>query len=67
MPSKVWNEITFLLPNFNGSTVEVWEWKSNLISHFRIDVFTYPCGDLSYIISVNEAPGDQQPRMVPRT
>ena len=26
MPSKVWSEITYPFPNFNGCTVEVWEW-----------------------------------------
>ena len=30
MPSKVWGEITYPFPNFNGCTVEVWEW----INHF---------------------------------
>ena len=28
---KVWDEITYPLPNFNGTTVEVWEWISNFI------------------------------------
>ena len=23
---KVWNEITNPFPNFNGETIEVWEW-----------------------------------------
>ena len=23
---KVWDEITYPFPNFNGTTVEVWEW-----------------------------------------
>ena len=29
VPSKVWDESTYLFPNFNGATVEVWEWISN--------------------------------------
>ena len=29
---KVWGEITYPFPNFNGATVEVWEWISNFIS-----------------------------------
>ena len=33
MASKVWNEITYPFPNFNGATVEVWEWLSNFIPH----------------------------------
>ena len=29
MAGKVWNEITCPFTNFNGCTVEVWEWISN--------------------------------------
>ena len=29
MPDKVWDEITYPFPNFNGCTIEVWEWISN--------------------------------------
>ena len=43
MPSKVWNEITYPFPNFSGCTMEVWEWISNFISHFIVDVITFPC------------------------
>ena len=28
---KVWSEITYPFPNFNGITVEIWEWISNFI------------------------------------
>ena len=28
MPRKMWDEITYPFPNFNGATVEVWEWIS---------------------------------------
>ena len=28
---NVWDEITYLFPNFNGCTVEVWEWINNSI------------------------------------
>ena len=42
MPSKVWNEITHLFPNFNGAAVGVWEWISNFILHFMMDAITYP-------------------------
>ena len=31
--SMVWNEIGYLFPNFNGGTVEAWEWISNFIPH----------------------------------
>ena len=40
---KVWDEITYPFPNFSGATVEVWEWISNFIPHFIMDVITYPC------------------------
>ena len=41
--SKVWDEITYAFPNFNGATIEVWEWISNSTSHFIMDLITYPC------------------------
>ena len=28
-----------------GCTVEVWEWLSNCIQHFIMDIITYPCWD----------------------
>ena len=34
MPIKVRDEIIYLFPNFNGCTVEVWEWISNFIPPF---------------------------------
>ena len=30
----MWDEITYSFPNFNGATVEVWEWISDFIPHF---------------------------------
>ena len=33
MPGKVWDEITYPLSNFNGATVEVKKWISNLFPH----------------------------------
>ena len=42
MPNKVWSEITYPLPNFNGATAEVCEWISNFISHIMIDAIIYP-------------------------
>ena len=44
MPGKVWDEITYPFPNFNGTTIEVWERISNFIPHFIRDVITYPAG-----------------------
>ena len=42
---KLWDEITYLLPNFNGATIEVWEWINNIIAHLTGHVITYPCLD----------------------
>ena len=47
---KVKVEITYIFPNFNRATVEVWEWISNFTRHFITDVITYPCWDQSYVI-----------------
>ena len=30
MPSTLWDQITYPFPNFNGCTVEVWEWTSHV-------------------------------------
>ena len=38
MPCKVWDEISYPFPNFNGATVEVWEWVRNAIALVMIDV-----------------------------
>ena len=35
-------EIIYSFPNFNGATVEVWEWISNFIPHFTGHVITFP-------------------------
>ena len=43
----MWDETTFPFPNFNGATVEIWEWISNFISQFTGYVIIYPqlvCG-----------------------
>ena len=45
MPNIVWDEITYPFPNFNSKTVEVWEWMNDSISHYMMDVTTYPCWD----------------------
>ena len=42
---KMWVEIAYPFPNFNGCTVEVWEWISNFIPHFTMYVITYTCWD----------------------
>ena len=42
MHSQVWDEITYPFPNFNGCTVELWEWISNFIPHFIMRLISYP-------------------------
>ena len=39
----VWDKITHAILNFNGVTVEVWEWISSSVSHFSRRMITYPC------------------------
>ena len=36
---KVLDEITYPFPNFNGCTIDVWEWISDFIQHFTSHVF----------------------------
>ena len=45
IPSKVWDEIPYPFLNFNGYTVEVYEWIRHFIPHFIMDVITYQCWD----------------------
>ena len=42
MPS--WDGITYPSLNFNGCTVGIWEWISNFVPHFIMDVLSYPRG-----------------------
>ena len=57
---KVWDEITYPFPNFNGCAVEVWKWISNFIPHFTCHVIIYPCCGYSSSILVKGAPGNHQ-------
>ena len=45
MPGKVWDEIIDTSQNFSSATIKVWEWISNIIPHFKIDVITDPFCD----------------------
>ena len=45
MPRKVWAEITYPFPNFNGCTVEFWELITNFIPLSIMDPITHPCWD----------------------
>ena len=42
-PYKFWDENTHPFPNFNGGTVEVWEWINDFITYLTGHVITYPC------------------------
>ena len=53
----MWDEITCPFPNFNGATVEVWEWTSNFIPHFTGNVICYPCLRLKLIQVIKGVPG----------
>ena len=55
---KAWDEISYLLPNFNGWTVEVWVWMNNIIPHFTRHMITFACWDFSYSMLVKGTPGD---------
>ena len=45
MPSKMQDEFNYPFTNFNGRTVDVWEWISNFIPHFIMGVIACPCWD----------------------
>ena len=36
----VWDEIVYPFLNFNDATGEAWEWISNFIPHFTMEVIT---------------------------
>ena len=48
MPSKVWDGITYPIPNVNANTVEVLEWISNSIAYVIMVVIAYPGGVLTW-------------------
>ena len=52
IPHIVSDKITYLLPKFNGTAIEVWEWISYFITHFTIHVIVYLSWDLSYSMLV---------------
>ena len=62
MPTKVWYEIIYPVPNFNGCTVDVWEWNTNFSPHF-VDVNYLSMLGLSYSILVKRARGISEPNM----
>ena len=52
----VWDEITYPFPDFNGVTIEGWEWISKFTQRFPGHVITYPCWDWSLTMLVKGAP-----------
>ena len=56
MASKVWDDIVNPFPNSNGCTVKVWEWISDFILHFMMDVINYSCCDWRYSVLVKGGP-----------
>ena len=44
-PSISWDEITNPNINFNGATVDVWQWINDFIPKFVMEVITYPRWD----------------------
>ena len=45
MHGKVWDDIIYPFPNFNGSTIEVWDGIIDFIPNFIMYVTPYPCQD----------------------
>ena len=41
MPSKDRDDITYPFPNLHGTAVEVWEWISNFIAHFIMQLLIH--------------------------
>ena len=50
-----WNYFPFT--NFNGTTVEVWEWIINFFPLFTRHINTCPCWDLSWTMLLKGTPG----------
>ena len=42
---KMWDEIIYPFPNFNGIIAEIRERLNDFIPHFDMDLITYPCLD----------------------
>ena len=47
MHSKVWDEFTPPFPSFKGYSTDVWEWISNFIPDFMMNVIIYTYGNES--------------------
>ena len=53
--NTAWDKISYSFPNFNGAAVEIWEWISNFIQHYIMDVITLACWDLSWPVLIKGA------------
>ena len=54
MPSKVWGEITYPFPNFNGCSKQVSvTWIGNYIPQIWLDVITCPCSICMFVVVCN--------------
>ena len=61
---KMWDEIGYPSPNFNGCIVKVWEMISNFITRFTGHVITYPW-DIefpNYYVNI-QLPSQKQPAL----
>ena len=56
---KVWDEITYSFPNFNGATIEVCQWISYSIPHFTRHVITHR--SLQWRHNVQDSVSNHQP------
>ena len=56
---KVWHDITYLIPNFNGCTVEVLEFINNFIPRFIWHVITYPYPCWDSMLVKGKTPGQR--------
>ena len=44
---KLWDEITYPFPNFNGVVIKAWECISDFITHITGHAIAFPRWDLS--------------------
>ena len=63
----MWNEITHPFPNFNGTTVEVWDWISNIISHITGHVILCMLGFKLNHVSIRDQRSVASPKWYVRT
>ena len=44
---EVWDEITYPFLNYNGCTIDVWEWINKFVQHSILDVIIHSCWNKS--------------------